>query len=248
MNASKKSKRRRRRTLAAVVAAALVIAIVFFAYVGGYSRAGAAAVMAQASANVMQFDGGISFGDTDSDVGLIFYPGGKVEYTAYAPLLSKLSERGILCVAVEMPFNLAVLDQNAANEITALFPDVDSWYIGGHSLGGAMAAGCAADSPGRYKGLVLLAAYSTEPLSGAVMSVLSVYGSLDTVLNTDKVFASREYMPFDYSESVIEGGNHAQFGDYGEQKGDTAATISADEQVNITCELIESFINKQKVG
>lgn len=245
MTSSKKRKRKARRTLVCIAAVLAVIAVAFFAYVGGYSRAGEAAVAAtKTSATVMQFDGGLAFGDAQSNVGLIFYPGGKVEYTAYAPLMSKLSERGIFCVVLEMPFNLAVLDQNAANEIPALFPNVDSWYIGGHSLGGAMAASCAANSPNRYRGLVLLAAYSTEQLNGAVTSVLSVYGSLDTVLDMQKVIESRELMPFDYTEKIIDGGNHAQFGDYGEQKGDTPAAITADEQVNITCDIIESFIKK----
>ncbi len=72
--------------------------------------------------------------------GLIFYPGGKVEYTAYQPLMAACAERDILCVLVEMPFNLAVFDINAADGIQEQYPEVGHWYIGGHSLGGSMAA------------------------------------------------------------------------------------------------------------
>ncbi|MBQ3601265.1 MAG: alpha/beta hydrolase, partial [Lachnospiraceae bacterium] len=112
----------------------------------------------------------------------MFYPGGKVEYTAYLPLMNSLAEEGILCVLLKMPFNLAVLDMNAADGIQEQFPEIENWYIGGHSLGGAMAASYLETHANDYQGLILLGSYSTADLSTTELEVLSIYGSEDTVL------------------------------------------------------------------
>lgn len=178
--------------------------------------------------------------------GFIFYPGGKVEYTAYEPLMTACAERGILCVLLKMPGNLAVLDMDAADNIFSLFPDIENWYIGGHSLGGSMAASYATDNTDKLNGLILLAAYSTSDLTGTSMDVLSVYGSEDQVLNAEKYRKYRANLPEDFTEAVIEGGCHAGFGMYGSQKGDGIPTISADEQILITAEEISGFIISNK--
>ena len=101
-------------------------------------------------------DGNLLFLPDNPQSGLIFYPGGKVEYTAYAPLMRACAQRGIFCVLLKMPWNLAVLDVNAADGITQQYPDIDAWYLGGHSLGGAMAANYAASHSGEFDGLILL--------------------------------------------------------------------------------------------
>lgn len=164
--------RKRRRLwiiLGAAFAAILLVCAGFAVYVGDYYHADEAAVQAMAVAGeitVSKADGNdLVFAPPNPKAGLIFYPGGKVEYTAYAPLMRACAEKGILCVLVEMPFNLAVLDMNAADGIAEQYPDIDRWYIGGHSLGGAMAAAYAANHSGELDGLILLAAYSTKDLA-----------------------------------------------------------------------------------
>ena len=107
-----------------------------------------------------------------------------MEHTAYAPLMKELAEKDILCVLVKMPFHLAVFDINAADGIREQFPEIKSWYIGGHSLGGSMAASYVSKHTEDFEGLVLLAAYSTEDLSDSGLKVLSVYGSEDGVLKS----------------------------------------------------------------
>lgn len=173
--------------------------------------------------------------------GLIFYPGGKVEYEAYAPLMEALAKKGVLCVLVQMPANLAVLDMNAADGIQEEFSDIEEWYIGGHSLGGSMAASYLGKHTDEYEGLVLLASYSTEGLQDTDLKVLSIYGSNDKVLNLEKYEKNKENLPKDFEEMIIEGGSHAYFGSYGEQKGDGNATISNEEQIQITVEKIIEF-------
>ena len=167
-------------------------------------------------------------------MGFIFYPGGKVEHTAYAPLMRACAERGVLCVLIRMPFNLAVFNINGADGIPEQFPEVAHWYLGGHSLGGAMAASYAADHADELDGLVLLAAYSTRDLTKSGLAVLSIYGSEDGVLDMKKYEKYRSNLPHDTSEVVIDGGCHASFGRYGAQAGDGTPTISSDEQISRT--------------
>ncbi len=172
---------------------------------------------------------------------LIFYPGAKVEYTAYAPLFSQLAEQGVDCFLVKMPCNLAFLGQNKASGIMASYP-YDHWYLSGHSLGGAMAASWAASHLNELDGLILLAAYPTKSLKEGSAAVLSVYGSEDGVLNMKKVSEGREWMPADYRELCIDGGNHAGFGNYGPQKGDGLAKISPEAQQKQTADAIMELI------
>ena len=193
-------------------------------------NAALAALASDDAVEVRRMEEGIAFVPDAPGAGFIFYPGGLVPAEAYAPLLRALAQEGILCVALDMPLRLAVLDMNAAAGIGAQFPEIARWSIGGHSLGGAMAAAHAANHAEAYQGLVLLAAYSTAEIP-AHMNVVSVYGDADGVMNRDKYAQYRANLPAHASETVISGGNHAQFGDYGLQAGDGLAAIPPQEQL-----------------
>ena len=228
--------------LGIVLAAILVCAAAFAVYVNIYYHVEPAAVQAMASAEAVSVyelrDGVTVFAPEEPLAGFIFYPGGKVEYTAYAPLLRACAERQVLCVLVRMPCNLAVLNASGADGIQEQFPEIGRWYIGGHSLGGAMAASYATSHAGELDGLVLLAAYSTQNLSNSGLAVLSVYGSEDGVLDMEKYEQYRSNLPADTVEVVIDGGCHAGFGRYGAQDGDGTPTISSNEQIARTAEEI----------
>lgn len=184
----------------------------------------------------------------EPETGLIFYPGGKVEHTAYIPLMENLAQRGILCVLIEMPFHLAVFDPDAAEDIPAQLPEINSWYLGGHSLGGAMASSYLSQHSIAFQGLILLGAYSTADLSESGLAVLSVYGSEDLVLNRDAYEKNRSNLPKDFTETVLEGGCHAGFGMYGTQEGDGSPALSASEQIIQTADLITDFIRQQPLN
>jgi hypothetical protein len=168
----------------------------------------------------------------NANTGLIFYPGGKVEFRSYAPALRQIAAAGYLVVLPNMPLNLAIFDPNKAAEIIKAFPQVMNWAVGGHSLGGSMAAMYTAAHPDQIKGLVLWASYpaSTDDLHDKGVKVLMVFGTLDGLVTQSKLDAARLLLPIDTSWVPIPGGDHAQFGDYGPQPGDNPATVSPLEQ------------------
>lgn len=191
---------------------------------------------------ILQKDDQIIFEPEQAKAGMIFYPGGKVAFESYAPLMEACAESGILCVVPHMPGNLAVLDQNAADGIKEQYPQVASWYLAGHSLGGTIAAIYLGDHAEEYDGLILLASYSTTDLSKTNLNVLTVYGSEDGVMNREKYEACKFMLPPGFEERIIDGGCHAYFGDYGEQAGDGSPTITMQEQQRQTVQAIVNFI------
>lgn len=186
----------------------------------------------------------IGFGNPESETGVIFYGGAKVEEAAYIPLMTRLAEKGLYAVLVYMPDRMAILDTDRALDVMEDNPEVERWFIGGHSLGGAMAAGFAAERED-VSGLFLLAAYSTKAQE---IPVLSIYGDQDQVLNLEKYEEYRSNLPEDTVELVIEGGNHAEFGCYGAQDGDGLADISQEEQQEITAKTIAEWIERAADG
>ncbi len=168
----------------------------------------------------------------DPTTGLIFYPGGLVDARAYAPAARQVADAGYLVVIVPMPLKLAFLDAERASEVMQAFPAVQRWVIGGHSLGGAMAAQYAFRHPEQIAGLVLWAAYPADntSLADRTLPVVSISGALDGLATPAKIEASHALLPANTRFVVIEGGNHAQFGWYGEQSGDHPAAISRQEQ------------------
>ena len=251
-----------RRVLLGMVVALVAVLIVLYLgihiYAGSYSHATATAREAletSSDVRVKRLDSGdVLFVPGDAgrvSAALVFYPGGKVEVTAYAPLLRRLAERGIACALTRMPENLAVLAPNAADRSRGELEDAlrvagcdplnVPWMMGGHSLGGAMAASYAGSHASEYRGLVLLAAYSSGDISKSGLSVLLVTGTRDGVLNRDRYNSCLANLPSDYREVRIRGGNHAGFGSYGRQDGDRKATISGGEQVEATVQAIVSL-------
>ena len=223
--------------------AVLLLIAAFLIYVGIFYRADETALAALASDETVRISrteyGWLFDGPSETDA-MIFYPGAKVEAEAYAPLLRLLAGEGMDVLLVEMPFRLAVFGSDRAEE---LFPQYEyaDWYIGGHSLGGAVAANYAAAHVDRLRGLILFAAYPSKPLDDSLV-VVSVYGSEDGVLNMDKLAAGRAFVPGPYYEYAIDGGNHGQFGSYGVQSGDGTARISAEEQRQLAADFIFAHI------
>ncbi len=236
-------KKRTKRILLILALALVLLGAVCAVYFGTYSRAtpeAAALLQGSDAVQVKAVSKGWLLDGPGTEDALIFYPGGKVEATAYLPLLTALAEDGVDCFLVRMPLNMAFMDLNAAAAVQADYA-YNRWYIGGHSLGGAMAAVYAAEHGEGLSGLILLAAYATKPLDGR-LAVLELHGSEDGVLNRDKLEQGRQYLPASALSEELAGGNHAQFGDYGPQRGDGTATISREEQTRWAVDRIEGMI------
>ena len=219
----------------------------FLLYTGVYYHADASALAALKSdenVHITQTDYGWLFDGPSETDALIYYPGGKVEETAYAPLLHRIAAQSMDVCLVRMPFRLAVFGADKAGQVMRKH-DYDTWYIGGHSLGGVMAANYAAGNHTGLAGVVLLGAYSVKDLDEG-LQVISIYGSEDGVLNRTRMHEYERCLPADTEQYVISGGNHAQFGNYGKQAGDGEASISAEEQQRRTEELIRKSIIPEK--
>lgn len=192
-------------------------------------------------------DGRLSYTPTASQprTGLILYTGGKVPPAAYAPAARAIAASGFLVVLVPAPFNLAILDVNAAQPVIDAHPEITSWSVGGHSLGGATAALFIAGHEGEVNGLVLWASYSSTDLADAGIVVSSSFGTLDAGVPgfTDPVNLAR--LGPAVETTVIEGGNHEQMGWYTGQPDDPPATIARHAQqdriVAATVDLLRSI-------
>jgi hypothetical protein len=164
--------------------------------------------------------------------GFILYPGGHVDFRSYAPIAQEIASHGYRVSIVRMPLSLAVFGIDRADEVISAYPDMRYWVIGGHSLGGSMAAAYARSHSDKVQGVAFWASYpgSSDDLSTTDLKGLSTYGSNDQVLNKDTFNATLDLLPHGTIMKVIQGGNHAQFGNYGLQPGDGIATISAVDQ------------------
>jgi len=217
----------------------LLSIFVFLVYINQYYHADESALEALKSDNavyVVKTDYGWLFDGPSETDAIIFYPGGKVDETAYAPLLHGLAEQGMDVCLVQMPFRLAIFGKNKADQVIAQY-EYDRWYIGGHSLGGVMAADYTAEHSSVISGVIMLAAYPIRPLDENLRCVI-IYGSEDGILDMERLERANRYLPDNSEKTVIEGGNHAQFGNYGNQSNDGIATISSEEQQNRTIEII----------
>ena len=229
-------------TLISFLTIILLICVCFFSYASVYYRADAKVDSFLTSSITIDVKfvekDAILFTPTNQPIkaGIIFYPGGKVEYTSYAPLLYEFAKSGLACIIGKMPFNLAVFSPNKADSLVKYLPKNIDLYIGGHSLGGVIACNYVENHPSTFKGLFLLGSYSTVNLSKLDLRVVSLYGEFDNVLNMKKYTKSisQNLYPDTFNEYIIYGGNHSGFAYYGPQKGDGEAKITTNEQISVT--------------
>ena len=246
MNARKKIKTGKKIILS-FTAFLIIIICSFLIYASNYYHADKTAIEAaknDGSIKISNMNRALVFDPGNADTALVFYPGGKVEYTAYQPLMIKIAHQGIMCILPKMPFNLAVFDINAADNYISECTEIKHWYVGGHSLGGSMAASYASKNSAKIKGLILLASYSANDISSSGMKVMSIYGSKDGVLNKKAYHKNKSNLPANFTELVLKGGNHAGFGCYGPQRGDGKAEITSEQQETDTAQAVAAFCRK----
>jgi len=241
--------------VALLAAMAVAAFLIWAANPLGPSERALDAMRSDAKVRVTEYDGLYVFEPAWSDfmepgdsvqatIGLVFYPGGRVDVRSYAPLCRAIAERGVFVVLKPMPLSLAVFAPRSGDDAIAPFPDVATWGVAGHSLGGAMAAQWFADGGTRLDGLALLGAWPPAgvDLSDSSAQFISVYGANDG--GAAEIAASAPQLPPQTPFIRIEGGNHASFGDYGPQPGDGGATITRAEQQRIAADAIAAMLRR----
>lgn len=190
-------------------------------------------------ANISKSSNGLFIDSAGNDTAIIFYPGAKVEYTSYLPILTDLAGEGIDSYLVEMPFNLAFMGANSADEIIEN-TNYTHYFMAGHSLGGAMAGKYVNQTSNNITGLIYLSAHIEQEID---IPILSIRGTNDGIINLESYQKAKPMMK-NLTEVLIEGGNHAQFGYYGNQSGDGNATITPESQQHQSEDAIVKFIDK----
>jgi len=235
----------KKRIIAVTVSVVVVFSVLFFVYISDYCRADETALSALRSdenITVIKTDYGYFFDGKGTTEAFIFYPGGKVEETAYAPLMSRIAEEGIDVCLLKMPLRLAFFDIDKADMFIQQ-TNYEHYYIGGHSLGGVAASYYLKDNDDKIDGIIFCASYPVKAVPENKLA-LSIYGSLDNVLDFKEYEKAKKYFHENYKEFVLDGANHSGFGNYGVQKGDNDAEISNEEQQRKTAEIIFNEIKQ----
>lgn len=183
--------------------------------------------------------------------GFIFYPGGRISNQGYSDFMKAIASEGYLVVVPKMPLNIAAFSPNLADEITAAHPEITHWVIGGHSIGGTMAAQYTKTHPDLIAGLIIWASYPADnaDLSSSNLPAALIYGSLDPTVNDTSVAERKHLLPANTLYVRIEGGDHHQFGSYVIQPDEHFATIGAESQqtqiIKATLNLLQKISGTQ---
>jgi len=238
----------KKRLIIIIILTLLFAGVAYFAYyVSDYSHADSTAIAAlssNGSYNVEDTANSITFTPTEnkSSTGIIFYPGAKIQPEAYSVIASKLATEGYTTIIVKMPFNLAIFGTNKADDVIAQHGEINTWVMAGHSLGGVFASDYAVNHQNKIKGVIYLASYPNTNASNATFKALSIRGSLDGLATSNQISQNLNKFPANTTFITIEGGNHANFGDYGLQAGDNNSTIAKQEQQDMTVNYILAFL------
>jgi dienelactone hydrolase len=236
-----------RRGLAVVALTLVLVPTLFWAWTRLARHSATPEAAALITDSVITPEGWYCFSpEHPNGTGLIFYPGGLVDPAAYAPMMTALADQGITSIVVPMPLDLAVFGIERATEVIAAHPQIGKWIIGGHSLGGVMAAQFVKRHPHSMGGIVFLASYPSDgaDLSDLSLSAIAVFASKDGLITNETIQRTRKLMPAGTTEISIDGGNHSQFGNYGTQRGDGQATITREEQQDQTLKAIVVLVKK----
>ncbi|TWT04225.1 alpha/beta hydrolase [Planococcus sp. CPCC 101016] len=232
--------------IAMSVFALLVIAVASFVIYAQFDYGPSEVLVDFVDLSSIESDGeGLIFQpESPNGKGVILYQGAKVEKEAYAYLGQSLSEQGFVVSIPQLPLNFGILGSRTADAVIEEHAEVEEWFLGGHSLGGVAASFYAEDASPKLAGLYFLGAYPASDFSESRLPMLSIYGERDGLSTVNDIEDSRELFSGNSEFVEIEGGNHAQFGLYGRQKGDNSAEITAIEQQNQVIKTLTEWINK----
>lgn len=183
----------------------------------------------------------------NKETGIILYPGAKVEPEAYSYFAKGLAKDGYTVIIPNIKFNFALLDVNKAEQVIESYPTIKNWYVGGHSLGGVAAASFAYENLNKIDGIIFLGSYpnNSNDFSDLNVPILSLYAENDGLSTISKIEETKHLLSQDTTMYEVLGGNHAQFGMYGKQKGDKKATITAKQQQDKIIEVTTKWLDEK---
>jgi hypothetical protein len=162
----------------------------------------------------------------------LIYPGGKVQPESYSLLCKEVLTWNDACAVVTMPGNLAVIPHAGLDSVLSKIPNYEGVTVAGHSLGGPfLIRDLQKIDTEKYNinRLVLLGSYSDIDATKIKPKTFSLVGNQDKLLG-EKAEKFKNNLPADTIFVIIDGGNHAQWGDYGVQKKDGNASLSSQAQ------------------
>ncbi|MDR0879765.1 MAG: alpha/beta hydrolase [Clostridioides sp.] len=242
----KKKKKTTKKFLIAIAIALSMAAIIFIIWANMTYKPQALAELSMISDSKVEVkvDKYINFTPKGKEPkkGMIFYPEAKIKPEAYAPLCREIAEEGYEVVIVPMRLNLATMSQNRAQGVIDSYPNISNWSIAGHGMGGSCASKFASTS-NRISGVILLSSFPMDDeIKDIGKKVISIWGSKDGVVDYERLVSSKAKLPADTTYIEIEGGNHSQFGDYGQQNGDNEAIVTSEKQLSKTVTNILRFM------
>jgi len=182
---------------------------------------------------------GYYFNREGNNKAIIFYPGARVQYTAYSKLMYKLASNGYDCFLLSVPLNLAFFASNKPDNIINKY-NYKNWYISGHSLGGVVAINYAIENNKKINGIISLGSYPNKKIPNNI-KYISFYGTKDNILNKNNLEKSNKYLPNNNKIEIINGGNHSGFANYGHQSGDGNRIISSDKQQDYVINILKEL-------
>ena len=223
--------------IAAIVIAVMLLVAAFF-YTPALPEA------AEIAKQMKDVDGDLYFYG-DSGVGFIIYPGAKADERSYAYIAQQLNAEGHTAVIPNIPLHMSVWGPEQGLEIIEDNPEVEKWFLIGHSLGGLPISQIAAKQPEKLEGIAFVASLMICDLSDTDLSAIRITAEHDSVMPDKMMESNLDYLPENSTSVMIEGANHNQFGAYWHPGFDGKATITWKEQQDQMISLILDFFDEQ---
>lgn len=223
--------------IAAIVIAVMLLVAAFF-YTPALPEA------AEIAKQMKDVDGDLYFYG-DSGVGFIIYPGAKADERSYAYIAQQLNAEGHTAVIPNIPLHMSVWGPEQGLEIIEDNPEVEKWFLIGHSLGGLPISQIAAKQPEKLEGIAFVASLMICDLSDTDLSAIRITAEHDGVMPDKMMESNLDYLPENSTSVMIEGANHNQFGAYWHPGFDGKATITWKEQQDQMISLILDFFDEQ---
>lgn len=182
----------------------------------------------------------------DSGVGFIIFTGAKMDEKSYAYIAELLHKEGHTVVLPKFMFHMSSTGTNRGIEIMESNPEIEKWFLIGHSIGGMPISRIAVQKPANLQGLAFLASYVSTDLSELDVSAIHIMASNDNFYSEKQRAEERlDYLPKNSTVITIEGASHQGFGAYDSWGDRGGATLPWKEQQKQAVRMMLDFFDAQ---